>query len=819
MGLLGFALDPNFYENGHIYALYIVDRHHLLFFGTPEYDPEVSFEQQATIGRLTRYTVKAASEFTEINYDTRKILMGETVQDGFPILMLSHGVGDLQFGSDGTLLVSCGDGASYNGWDGGNATDDFQDQALEDEMIRPEENVGSLRAQMLTTTTGKMLRLDPATGEGLPSNPFFDAAAPKSPASRTFALGFRNPYRFTVRPNTGAHLPTTGNPGAIYVGDVGSIYWEEINVITEGGQNFGWPLYEGHWELRQFQDKMTPHPDALNPFGNADCGTHFLFQELIQQARADGNYSWENPCNSDETIDFEYKFIHQRPAVTYRNPSIWELPDSVLVPRFDANGEAIAVDILDTDEVEGEEFQGWASIGGVFYEGTTFPEKYHGAYFQTDFSGWIKAFWFDENNQLTKTEPFFTRTRKGNVAMTQHPSDGCLYYANVEKNDIRRICYGGDPPPIADFEMSEQYGASPLTVQFDASASYAPFGYPITLTWDFGDGITAEGMQVSHTFSTNSNAPKSFDVTLTVTDSVGMTATKTKLISLNNTPPEVNILSFKDGQLYPISDITILPLYASVNDAEHEEEDFSYRWLVSLNHNDHSHAEPAITERTGRAIIDPLGCAEANYWYTIALEVTDGEGLIGRDEKEIFPDCGDPIVQLFELEANAENNGVRLHWNVEELEQISHFHIQRTDGYLFEIIDAIGADAAQNYSYFDSAPLEGKNIYRIKTFTENGRYDFSNQARVFYRKGENVLLFPNPTSDYLQLDVRRTFSEIISLELFTTAGQLVQEWTWETPTNSLFETQVELRNLPIGVYTYRIKNGEEIRSGKLLIER
>src|SRR5437867_12964368 len=38
-GCLGFALDPNFRVNGYIYVLYTVDRHHLLFFGTPNYDP------------------------------------------------------------------------------------------------------------------------------------------------------------------------------------------------------------------------------------------------------------------------------------------------------------------------------------------------------------------------------------------------------------------------------------------------------------------------------------------------------------------------------------------------------------------------------------------------------------------------------------------------------------------------------------------------------------------------------------------------------------------------------------------------------------
>src|SRR6185369_11404121 len=55
-GCLGFALDPNFRANGYIYLLYTVDRHHLLFFGTPNYNPNSNQYNAATIGRVTRYT-------------------------------------------------------------------------------------------------------------------------------------------------------------------------------------------------------------------------------------------------------------------------------------------------------------------------------------------------------------------------------------------------------------------------------------------------------------------------------------------------------------------------------------------------------------------------------------------------------------------------------------------------------------------------------------------------------------------------------------------------------------------------------------------
>jgi len=109
-GLLGFALDPDFYNNGFVYLLYAVDRHHLLKYGTPDYSSTTNEFNNATIGRLTRYKANAADGFRTIDMSQRTVLIGKTPSTGFPITGSSHGVGSLVFGSDHTLLVSCGDG-------------------------------------------------------------------------------------------------------------------------------------------------------------------------------------------------------------------------------------------------------------------------------------------------------------------------------------------------------------------------------------------------------------------------------------------------------------------------------------------------------------------------------------------------------------------------------------------------------------------------------------------------------------------------------------------------------------------------------------
>lgn len=131
----------------------------------------------------------------------------------------SHSIGDLEFGPDGYLYLSNGDGTSYN-------------------FVDPR----GVRVQDINNLSGKVLRIDPLTGQGISTNPFFNGDA-NSNQSKVFYSGLRNPYRFTFDPVT--NLPV--------IGDVGWTQWEEINTGI-AGSNFGWPYLEGPNPTGGYQD-------------------------------------------------------------------------------------------------------------------------------------------------------------------------------------------------------------------------------------------------------------------------------------------------------------------------------------------------------------------------------------------------------------------------------------------------------------------------------------------------------------------------------------------------------------------------------------
>jgi len=203
-GLLGIALHPKFAENRKFYAVY-------------------SGLKRPTAPEDWDHTMRVA-EFTA-NSD------GLTARDESHRIVLevdkpyfNHNGGCIQFGPDGLLYMSVGDGG--NGMDQGK---------------RPPEGNG----QNLQTLLGKILRID-VDGKkpyGIPrDNPFVG----KSARPEIYAYGMRNPWRMSF---------DSGGSHQLFAGDVGQDSFEEVDIIVKGG-NYGWNVREG---LHCFNPKDSIH--------------------------------------------------------------------------------------------------------------------------------------------------------------------------------------------------------------------------------------------------------------------------------------------------------------------------------------------------------------------------------------------------------------------------------------------------------------------------------------------------------------------------------------------------------------------------------
>jgi len=234
-GLLDIAVHPDFENNPYVYLLYTYDPPEV-FNNTGLAGPDGNGNRAA---RLTRVTADPNTNYRTAIPGSEVVLLGTNSTwenfNGFanstvnfnepPAGILadgtnlrdflaadseSHTIGTVEFGPDGALYVTNGDGTSYN-------------------RVDPR----TVRVQDIDNLSGKVLRIDPITGAGLADNPFYNGDA-NANRSKVYQYGLRNPFRMAVHPDT----------GQVYVGDVGWTQWEEINAAGPGA-NFGWPFFEG----------------------------------------------------------------------------------------------------------------------------------------------------------------------------------------------------------------------------------------------------------------------------------------------------------------------------------------------------------------------------------------------------------------------------------------------------------------------------------------------------------------------------------------------------------------------------------------------
>lgn len=129
-----------------------------------------------------------------------------------------HNGGCLEFGADGYLYVSTGDGTGPNPPD------------------------GLTTGQTVTDLLGAVLRIDvdrptAARPYSVPAdNPFVELAGARP---EIWAYGLRNPWKFGIDPQS----------GEVFAADNGWETWESVHKIVRGG-NCGWPVMEGRASLR-----------------------------------------------------------------------------------------------------------------------------------------------------------------------------------------------------------------------------------------------------------------------------------------------------------------------------------------------------------------------------------------------------------------------------------------------------------------------------------------------------------------------------------------------------------------------------------------
>ncbi|HEY5652662.1 MAG TPA: PQQ-dependent sugar dehydrogenase [Acidimicrobiia bacterium] len=178
-----------------------------------------------------------------------------------------HNGGTITFDSDGYLWASFGDG--------GGQGDKYQN------------------AQDPFTPLGSILRLELGSDlevSGAPGNPYLDGAEGHP---WVFAIGIRNPFRFSIDEST----------GELWIADVGQACVEEVSVLdpsTDAGANLGWSVFEG---TRPFLGELqAPHHEPVLSFWRDGGFCAIVGGEVIRGSDLpglEGMYVFSDYCRSE----------------------------------------------------------------------------------------------------------------------------------------------------------------------------------------------------------------------------------------------------------------------------------------------------------------------------------------------------------------------------------------------------------------------------------------------------------------------------------------------------------------------------------------
>jgi hypothetical protein len=173
-------------------------------------------------------------------------------------------------------------------------------------------------------------------------------------------------------------------------------------------------------------------------------------------------------------------------------------------------------------------------------------------------------------------------------------------------------------------------------------------------------------------------------------------------------------------------------------------------------------------------------------------------------------------VNLMSFTGTKKDGVSQLAWTTATETNNSHFILERSkDGNQFNAISGrILSQAEQgnsqtplSYSHTDVTPYQGHNYYRLQQHDIDGSISFSKVVDLYFGNETMITLYPNPTSQILNIDLNTPLATEAKVNVLDATGRIVKViyMQFQAGANS---AQIDLQELADGMYMIQITNGK-----------
>ncbi|XVU22362.1 PQQ-dependent sugar dehydrogenase [Actinoplanes sp. CA-054009] len=511
-GVQGIAIDPDFKHNKWVYVYYSP------VLNTPSDDPttpqvnEGDAPNEGTAADFAKFKghlqlSRFKLEGSTLRLNTEQKILQVPVDRG----QCCHVGGKIDFDSKGNLYLSTGDDSNPFASDGYAPIDERANRNPVYDAQRSAANTNDLRGKVLRIKVGK------SGGYTIPKGNLFRPGTAKT-KPEIYAMGLRNPFRFTIDPKTdvvyvGDYSPDAQNANPNR-GPAGQGRWLAIDKPA----NYGWPYCA----------------DADKPYVDYDFATGV----------SGAPFNCAAPVNESP-----------------HNTGLRNLPPVEKAEIAYSYGVTAAFPELGTG--------GIGPMGGPAYDydkrlnsRTKWPEAFDGKPLFAEWTrDWVKALTLDRRNQVTKIESVLPELVFDNPMDLEFGPDGALYvleygdgyFAENPDAQLSRFDYvRGNRTPIAKVAATPTSGQAPLTVQFSSAGTADPDGDALRYEWylDNDNRVDSRSPNPTFTFTANGN----YRPTLKVTDSTGRSSSAEVILPVGTAAPKVSFTSPQAGQPFQFGD-------------------------------------------------------------------------------------------------------------------------------------------------------------------------------------------------------------------------------------------------------------------------